>query len=161
MAFELDDPQSSLCFTSRLAREQSWLHVYASEVVHEYKRFLALSMLAGHPVTPSEDIDQAWHLHLVYTRSYWHDLCRDLLKHELHHGPTKGGEDEGAKFHDWYSQTLLSYQRLFENAPPPKIWPAPSARFAHPGSGRWIDSSKYWVYPKPRWCAKLLRKLTP
>ncbi|MEK6230809.1 MAG: hypothetical protein N2A42_03075 [Luteolibacter sp.] len=33
----------------------------------EYKRFVALAMLAGHPVTPSEEVDQAWHLHLVYT----------------------------------------------------------------------------------------------
>ncbi len=86
MAFELDDPGAQLPFTARLAREQGWTHVFAGRVVTEYKRFVVLAMLAGHPVTPSEEVDQAWHLHLVYTRSYWQGLCRDVLGRELHHG---------------------------------------------------------------------------
>ena len=86
MAFELDDSCAHLPFTARLAREQGWTHVFAGRVVTEYKRFVVLAMLAGHPVTPSEEVDQVWHLHLVYTRSYWQGLCRDVLGRELHHG---------------------------------------------------------------------------
>lgn len=67
LVFELDVPGAQLPFTSRLAGEQGWPHAFAGRVVVEYKRFITLAMLAGHPVTPSEQVDQAWHLHLVYT----------------------------------------------------------------------------------------------
>jgi len=158
LAFELDDPGAALSFTGRLAREQAWTHVFSARVIEEYKRFLALAMVAGHPVTPSEEVDQAWHLHLVYTRSYWHDLCRVVLGKDLHHGPTKGGREEGAKFHDWYSKTLESYRLIFEENPPTEIWPPPTDRFAHAGAGRWVDSSKFWLLPRPRLWQKLFRK---
>ena len=125
-AFELDDPKAQLPFTSRLAREQGWTHAFAVQVVTEYKRFIALAMLAGHPVSPSAAVDQAWHLHLVYTRSYWQDLCRDLLGRDLHHCPTTGGSEESEKFEDWYSRTLESYQRVFGETAPEQIWPSPA-----------------------------------
>jgi hypothetical protein len=149
MAFEPDEPGAQLPFTARLAREQGWTHVFAGRVVQEYKRFVALAMLSGHPVTPSEEVDQAWHLHLVYTRSYWHGLCRDVLGRDLHHGPTAGGSDENGKFADWYGKTLVSYRNLFGKEPPSDIWPLPKIRFANAGSGRWVDSSKFWLVPKP------------
>lgn len=158
MAFELDAPGAFLSFTGRLAREQGWTHAFSGRVIEEYKRFIALAIFAGHPVTPSEEVDQVWHLHLVYTRSYWLDLCRDLLNFDLHHGPTQGGQTEGAKFHDWYSKTLASYEKIFDQRPPPDIWPPPKDRFVHAGSGRWIDRSKFWVFPKPRFWRRLFRK---
>jgi hypothetical protein len=68
-AFPLDEPGAALPFTSRLAREQAWSHAFAGRVTHEYLRFIYLAMAAGHPVTPSEQVDQAWHLHLIDTRS--------------------------------------------------------------------------------------------
>jgi hypothetical protein len=148
MAFELDEVASQLPFTSRLAREQGWTHVFAGRAVDEYKRFIALAMFAGHPVTPSEQVDQVWHLHLVYTRSYWHGLCREILGRDLHHGPTLGGAEENGKFEDWYRKTLDSYERVFQKIPPPDIWPPVEERFANAGAGRWVDSSKFWLVPK-------------
>ncbi|MGJ8642582.1 MAG: glycine-rich domain-containing protein [Luteolibacter sp.] len=150
LALELDEPGAMLPFTSRLAREQGWTHVFAGRVVEEYKRFIALAMLAGHPVTPSEEVDQVWHLHMVYTKSYWHDLCRDVLGRDLHHTPTTGGGDEGTKFEDWYGKTLESYRRIFKAEPPVDIWLSVEDRFANAGAGRWVDSAKFWLVPKPR-----------
>ncbi|MEP4077903.1 glycine-rich domain-containing protein [Haloferula sp.] len=149
MAFELDDPDAQLPFTARLAREQAWSHVFAGRVITEYKRFVVLAMLAGHPVTPSEEVDQAWHLHLVYTRSYWHGLCRDVLGRDLHHGPTAGGSNENTKYNDWYEKTLESYLRIFEQAAPSDIWPPPKLRFADAGAGRWVNTAKFWLVSKP------------
>ena len=89
-----DDAESSFTFTQRLARENSWTVEYTRQVVDEYKKFMFLAVAAGHPVTPSEQVDQAWHLHLVYTRSYWHGFCGQVLGKQVHHGPTKGGSSE-------------------------------------------------------------------
>ena len=89
--FELDDPTASVTFTERLARENDWSLGFAVRVVQEYMRFIYLAATASHQVTPSDAVDQAWHLHLIYTRSYWDDLCRGVLGRPIHHGPTKGG----------------------------------------------------------------------
>ena len=158
MAFEFDREDSQLPFTSRLAREQGWSHVHAGRVVVEYKRFLVLAMCAGHAVTPSAQVDQVWHLHMIYTRSYWHGLCRDTLGRELHHGPTLGGADEAAKFFDWYEHTLQSYRRIFESEPPEDIWPPPGERFADRGTERWVNTADFWLIPKPSWLKKWARR---
>ncbi|QIF01313.1 TIGR04222 domain-containing membrane protein [Roseimicrobium sp. ORNL1] len=141
-------------FSARLARENGWSRVYAQRVCSEYLRFLFLAMKAGHPVTPSEEVDQAWHLHLVYTRSYWEELCGKVLGRPLHHEPTAGGLDEGAKFRDQYDRTLQSYGRWFGHAPPEDIWPPVEKRFG-PHDGRWVDMTRHWLLPKPRFVARL------
>ncbi|MDA0812281.1 MAG: hypothetical protein O3C21_07850, partial [Verrucomicrobia bacterium] len=102
--FALDTAGDALRFSDRLARENGWSRELSLRVMKEYRRFLYLCMEAGHPVTPSDAVDQAWHLHLCYTRSYWEDLCDGVLGRKLHHGPTRGGDDEGAKFHGWYTR---------------------------------------------------------
>lgn len=129
LAFELDDPAANLTFSRRLARENGWSHAYALRVINEYKRFVFLAMTAGHEVTPSDEVDQAWHLHLTYTRSYWDELCKQVLRGPLHHGPTKGGQAEGERFEDQYEQTLASYRTAFGQEPPSDIWPPAKTRF--------------------------------
>jgi hypothetical protein len=148
--FQLDEPGIALPFTSRLAREQGWSHAFAGRVAREYKRFVVLAMESGHMVTPSAAVDQAWHLHLVYTRSYWQRLCRDTLGTDLHHEPTSGGVAEAAKFNDWYARTLESYRRIFGEEPPVDIWPPPEQRFANAGDERWVDRAAFWLLPKPK-----------
>lgn len=156
-AFDFDadsdtDPASDLAppalsFTARLARDNGWRRSFAARVVDEYRRFLFLASTAGHPVTPSEAIDQAWHLHLVYTRSYWERLCRDVLRRALHHGPTRGGEAEGARYDAQYRATLSSYRRRFGAAPPVDIWPPPAVRFGP--DLRWrVWTTGAWIVPK-------------
>lgn len=156
-AFAFDAPGAVLPFTSRLAREQAWTHAHAGRAVAEYRRFVYLALEADHPVTPSEAVDQVWHLHLTYTRSYWQRFCGETLGRDLHHEPTQGGPAEGAKFHDWYARTLASYAGAFGQPPPGDLWPAPRQRFAHAGAARWVDSSCAWILPKPAWLARLSR----
>ncbi|XZE55007.1 TIGR04222 domain-containing membrane protein [Planctomycetaceae bacterium SH139] len=149
--FDLDDSNSRLKFSERLARENNWTMRYAGRVIVEYKRFLELAITAGHTVTPSDDIDQAWHLHMVYTRSYWNDLCRDVLRQPLHHGPTKGGQHERERYEDLYARTVDSYHRTFDEAPPEDIWPASEERFRQSIQSVRVDRGKNWVIPKPAW----------
>jgi uncharacterized protein (TIGR04222 family) len=148
-AFELDDPAASLTFTRRLARENGWDVSYATRVVEEYKRFVFLAMTAGHEVTPSDEVDQAWHLHLTYTRSYWGDLCGEVLGRPLHHGPTKGGAKEGQRFEGQYEATLASYRKAFDEEPPADIWQPSVLRFGEAKDFVRVNRQRVWLVPKP------------
>jgi hypothetical protein len=58
-AFQIGRADTTLPFEARLARENAWSRNYANRVMCEYRKFLFLAMTAGHPVTPSEEVDQA------------------------------------------------------------------------------------------------------
>ena len=128
LALDFDAADAALPFSARLARDNGWSPAFAAGALEEYRKFCFLAVHAGHPVTPSDEVDQVWHLHLTYSRHYWDVLCRDTLKRPLHHGPTQGGATEDRKFHDWYEATLASYRRYF-GAPPRDVWPAARERF--------------------------------
>jgi len=148
-AFSLDEPGAALPFSRRLARENGWAPAYARRVIDEYKRFVFLAMEAGHMVSPSEAVDQVWHLHLVFTESYWQRMCGEVCGRRLHHHPTKGGGSEARKFDAHYAQTLASYRRFFGAEPPADIWtPAEQRDHAAPPLHRWVDLSQNWVLPK-------------
>ncbi|WP_168565921.1 glycine-rich domain-containing protein [Crateriforma spongiae] len=147
--FSFDHGDEQLTFAARLARENGWSQVFANRAIQEYKRFIYLAVCSGHSVTPSDEVDQVWHLHLTYTRSYWHDWCRDTLGKEIHHGPTKGGRSEGEKFDQWYRRTKDSYREHFGEDPPSDLWPAPDVRFGPDTQCRRINTNRNWVLPKP------------
>jgi uncharacterized protein (TIGR04222 family) len=148
--FQLDSPEASLPFSARLARENNWSTADAQRVITEYKRFAFLAIAAGHPVSPSEDVDQAWHLHLTYSENYWKVFCPEILGQPFHHHPTKGGKTEHEKFNDWYARTLKSYQIFFNELPPADIWPSPEAREREKHDFTRVDRAENWVIPKPR-----------
>ena len=148
-ALEIDQPEASLPFSKRLARDHQWSFIYTQRVIKEYKKFLFLAIVADHPVTPSNAVDQAWHLHLTYTHSYWDDLCAQILPRSLHHHPTHGGQQQRELFWDCYSKTLDSYKRFFGYCAPADIWTAPATRFRQAGQFRQVNSQDYWMIPKP------------
>lgn len=144
--FELDDPDSSFPFSHRLMRENDWSMQYALRVILEYKRFMFLICVSDHPMTPSDEVDQVWHLHLLYTESYWVDFCKETLERDIHHGPTRGSEERG-QFKSLYHQTLERYEELFGEMPPQDIWPATDQRFSTTRFTR-INRDENWVIPK-------------
>ena len=148
--FQISGPNDSLTFTERLARENGWSIGFARRVVEEYRRFLFLAMVAGHEVTPSEQIDEAWHLHLVYTQSYWNELCRDVLGKSLHHHPTRGGPAEHSRHREQYNRTLTSYRAHFGEAAPADIWPAAEIRFGEDLHSVRVNRNRNWIIAKPR-----------
>lgn len=127
--FEFDDRPAKFAFADRLAKENGWSREFTRRVMREYVRFMYLAAVAGHPVTPSEAVDQVWHLHMIYTRSYWERLCGRELGIAIHHEPTTGGRAEGIKFVDWYERTKDSYRRVIGEGPPSDIWPEAKHRF--------------------------------
>jgi hypothetical protein len=147
--FTLDDPDAALTFTHRLAKENNWDIDFAKRVTTEYKRFVFLCAISPTQISPSEEVDQAWHMHITYTESYWTDLCARILGKPLHHHPTRGGPEEREKFFALYENTLAFYRKKFHEDPPPDIWPPAEKRFSHTQFIR-IDKSTHWVISKPR-----------
>jgi hypothetical protein len=147
--FQLDQPDVALHFSDRLARENGWPLEYALRCIQEYKKFMFLICIAPHPLTPSDEVDQVWHLHLLYTQSYWKEFCGTVLGQEIHHGPTKGGSAEQDKFTDWYAKTKELYTATFGEAPPMDIWPPSHVRFGKTNFRR-INMDDNWIIPKPK-----------
>lgn len=143
-----DDPLAAISFTSRLAKENGWSLAFARRAIEEYRRFAFLSAVAGHSVCPSEEVDQVWHMHLTFTRSYWNDLCGRVLQQPLHHAPTKGGAEEHDKHVALYEQTLASYRHWFGTEAPADLWPSTLRRFEDDRMQR-ISRRMYFVLPKP------------
>lgn len=138
-AFSIGPDDAKLGFAARLARENGWKPGFAVRVFEEYRRFVFLAATGAGPVTPSDAVDQAWHLHLTYSRDYWERFC-PLLGRALHHEPTRGGPGELHRFHGQYAETLRRYAAVFGADAPEDIWPSaarrllddPRARRVHP-----------------------------
>ncbi|MEZ5163668.1 MAG: hypothetical protein R2688_07940 [Fimbriimonadaceae bacterium] len=75
MAFQVDSGTEALLFIKRLARENGWSIDFSQRVFEEYKRFAYLCMVSDQPCTPSDEVDQAWHLHMLYVESYLDDFA--------------------------------------------------------------------------------------
>jgi hypothetical protein len=147
-AFELDDNNSSQTFTDRLARENGWSHEFAIRAIIEYKKFIFLICVSNQPLTPSDEVDQVWHLHLLYTHSYWDEFCDNIILKRIHHGPTRGGNNEKQKFTNWYLRTIELYKINFKQNPPVDIWPSDELRFKNINFQR-INLERNWVIKKP------------
>ncbi|MBY0550615.1 MAG: hypothetical protein K2W95_25275 [Candidatus Obscuribacterales bacterium] len=141
--FEIDDPDAEFPLSKRLAQEQAWKLDYALRVVEEYRRFMFLCMISEKMCTPSLAVDEAWHLHLIYTKSYWEGLCLRTLGRLIHHEPAQGGTADEAKFEELYITTLELYSRVFGD-PPEDIWGRNKGRRR-----------------KPAACAAIRTKLSP
>lgn len=103
----------------------------ASEAILEYLRFTYLAWTSPTGSTPSMAVDEVWHAHLLFTRSY-ETFCLDTRGQLLHHEPGEGVVDE-AHFRDAYRATLDRYRAEF-GEPPVRWWPCPEPVEAPPGA---------------------------
>ena len=98
-----------------------------------------LTQVAGHPASPSPDVDEAWHLHLTRTAHY-DAFCNAVFGRFLHHEPARAGE--GARHRDMYRDTLEAYRTAFGFSAPGVIWPTPGRRVE-----RQAAASAGWTVP--------------
>lgn len=148
-SFTIGSEHDRLTFIKRLARENAWSVSFAKKAYAEYLRFIYMVSISDEQLTPSDEVDQVWHLHMTYTQSYWVDLCRHVLGVELHHKPTKGGNAEQSRYKQQYSDTLDFYLETFSAQPPSAIWPTVEKRFATADQFVRINKSRYWLLFKP------------
>jgi len=90
-----------------------------------------LTQVAGTQVCPSDDVDQAWHLHITRTADY-ERFCREVLGRFLHHRPAEPGPDEHQRHRGMYVGTLSLYRRAFLSPAPRDVWPDVDERFSPP-----------------------------
>lgn len=126
--YPLDNPNSLLPFSRKLAKENQWDIKFAQRAIEEYKKFIFLCCISPHGASPSPVVDKVWHLHLQYTRSYWEEFCEKVLQRKVHHEPSGGGAKEKDRHDNWQKDTLLLYRQTFQQEPPSDIWLPPSAR---------------------------------
>lgn len=140
----------ALGFVRRLARDRDWTLEYARGAVREYRRFCFLAATSqASAMTPSEEVDEVWHLHLTYTRDYWDTWCGEVLGAKLHHDPTQGGPHEQVRFRSQYAETLARYEAYF-GLPDARFWPASHLRFSAAGPRfRVVDRERALVIPRP------------
>ena len=144
--FQFDPLDAVFPFSKRLAWDYRWSPAYTLRTISEYKRFLFLARFAEHTVSPSAPVDRVWHAHLLYTQSYWDDLCGQVLGQPLHHSPSLGGRAEGQKYLALYQQTLESYRYYF-GEPPADIWHSPRLR-SESVNFQWVDRQRYGLFPR-------------
>ena len=129
--FSLDEQNAPYPFSRRLEEEQDWTSEFTARAIEEYKRFIFLAAFAGHKVTPSFVTDEVWHLHLIYSNSYWDEMCIGILGCLIHHNPGSGLASEEHIFQGQYQKTLQSYRRYFDE-PPALIWGPDNAKLVRP-----------------------------
>lgn len=152
--FPLDPPGAVFPFSYKLAWEYQWTNLYTLRAIDEYKKFVFLTVTANHMVSPATPVDRVWHLHLLYTHSYWDDFCGQVLGKPLHHTPSLGGRREGKKYQRVYEQTLFTYRQYFGD-PPADIWHPPRLR-SESFDFQWVNRHQYWLIPHPVYVLKKL-----
>jgi hypothetical protein len=120
----IEPSECGVSFESALAQQQGWDVRFAGRVTGEYRRFLYLAAIAGFEVTPSQTVDEAWHLHLTFPH-YREILCNRILGRPLDHLPGTGTEEDDARCARQYEETLALYARVFATPAPRDIWPRP------------------------------------
>ena len=153
--YTIGPDNAALPFAERLARDNGWSRAEAERVIEEYRRFCFLAATVDHPVTPSDAVDQAWHLHLTYSRDYWERFCPEVLGRPLHHGPTAGGSDEQHRYFTQYAETLRSYERVF-GSPPADLWPDAARRLNEDPKARRVHPRDAIIVPRKAIRAALL-----
>lgn len=122
---QIELPGTGKSFEQTLAEKQGWTLDFAERVTDEYCGFLYLAATAGFEVTPSQAVDEAWHLHLTLPH-YREVLCQRLLGRTLDHRPGTGEPEEEERYRRQYEETLALYERVFGKPPPGDIWPRPA-----------------------------------
>jgi len=147
-SYSIGPEHAALPFAARLARENGWSAGYAGRVIAEYKRFCFLAVTGDQEMTPSDAVDQAWHLHLTYSRDYWERFCPEILGRPLHHGPTIGGAPEKHRYFEQYAETLRRYEEVFGEAAPLDIWPGAARRLIEDPRARRVHPRDAFIIPR-------------
>ncbi len=111
----------------QLVHRYHWDPTEAQEVLRKYKNFMILWGIkpGGLGLVPTREIDEVWHLHILFTKNYTAD-CLHIFGSYKHHTPSLGSEDEQKALAAAYIQTAKLYEHHFKepygHAIDPSLW---------------------------------------
>lgn len=146
VAYDFDDPWVKVPFSARLARESGWSLAHVQMVIDAYRRFIYLVCISNERLSPSPDVDKAWHLHLTYTKDYWKRFCGETLGQEVHHYPSSGASEAEVHLRHAYAKTLALLAKEFGEEPPVAVWPA--VRLDAGAKRTVVHTSRNFIAPK-------------
>jgi hypothetical protein len=79
----------SLDFTfleERMGRKFDWSVQRIKNAIQRYKQYLYIVSIENKPVSPTSDVDEVWHQHILHTRLY-EEHCKKIYGKMLHHQP--------------------------------------------------------------------------
>ncbi|WP_437959400.1 hypothetical protein WME76_06915 [Sorangium sp. So ce119] len=98
----------------------------ARGIVEELRRYLLL--LATHGAEnyniPAGDVDDMWHIFLLFSADY-RAFCDRLGAGFIDHAPLPDEEIDSPRVQSNYRRLLLDYEATFGEKPPRHIWPTP------------------------------------
>jgi hypothetical protein len=115
LAFDLDEPTAPYTFTMRLALEKKWTVTFTDNAILEYKKFMYLLAVSGESLSPSPIVDEVWHLHLTYSRSY--DAFCAILGKDVKHVPSNHSPTDLLKLKRSVEKTKALYHLHFGPMP--------------------------------------------
>ncbi len=117
--FDINETSHGNGFALKLAREHNWPYNFTKDAVIEYKKFMYLAVTCDFMVSPSRIVDEVWHLHLTYSKSY-NNFCKVLGKTIDHH-PSNFTDEDVKKYKFAKEKTKVEYERAF-GTQPPEYW---------------------------------------
>lgn len=103
----------------KLVKQYNWRHEHVIAVIKMYKNFLFLNVKYGkkYNLTPSEEIDEIWHLHILDTKNYRRD-CEMIFGKYFDHNPMSFDGDVKANFAEMsqsFNKMVELYRKEFAN----------------------------------------------
>lgn len=149
--YRFGDERRFRAIVHRLSSENGWSRSFAARAADEYLRFMTLLSESPAPLSPSDMVDQVWHLHLLHSREYRENFCGRVVGRFLDHHPGLGEDGDGARHEAQYAAALAAYRARF-GEPPPDIWPTKpfEARY------RRVDLGTHRVFPRLKFLFRFL-----
>ena len=114
---QIDNYKGPELLVPRITKVHGYTQDKAEMLFREAKRLLYLYAVTRKPVSPSLDVDDAWHEMLMFTKFY-KGFC-DFIGVFVHHDPSPGPPDGGKT----YASTKELYEKTFGIKPDPEFWP--------------------------------------
>ena len=107
--------------TTRYAEDQELPVEVAREHERELRRWLALCAARG-GYAMRGPIDEFWHTFIIFTKEY-SEFCEQVAGQFIHHVPKTAAQGEEDPTKGGYYRFLEDYEKVFNETPPPHIWP--------------------------------------
>ena len=92
----LTGDEDNYIFKSRLKKKHKWTEEKCDDLLSQYKQFLFIAATSNEKETPTQEVDEVWHEHILFTQDYFDDWTKILGK-TIHHAPDRVVDEAATK----------------------------------------------------------------